>query len=154
MGKRNYLTLKDVLSAHAEFGRLDLVATKKAMGPNWPPAWNRERPDIFERVDLVRGKHRFRVGQRVRPSKEGIAGRIFTKTRHLQSGVVTKVDRFNSPTVRWDGRKTAIGYWAGFIAPDHRRRLPPPRRRCVIGAGLGARRHVAVRRAARARRKA
>lgn len=67
------------------------------------------------------GKHKFRVGQRVRPSQEGIAAFIFPKTRHDQTGVVTKVDRFNSPTILWEGRKTPKSYAAEFIAPDRRR---------------------------------
>lgn len=67
------------------------------------------------------GRFRFRVGQRVRPSADGIAANIFPKTRHDQSGVVQMVDRFNSPTVLWDGRKTAKGYHPNFIAPDRRR---------------------------------
>lgn len=45
------------------------------------------------------GKHKFMVGQRVRPSVEGIEACIFPKTRHNQTGVVTKVDEFNCPTV-------------------------------------------------------
>jgi hypothetical protein len=68
------------------------------------------------------GKHKFRVGQRVRPSAEGIAVNIFPKTRQLQTGVVQKVDRFNSPTVLWEGRSTPKGYHPDFIAPDKRRK--------------------------------
>lgn len=70
------------------------------------------------------GKHKFRKGQRVRPSAEGIDAFLFPKTRHNQSGVVLKVDEFNSPTVLWDGRKTGKRYYAGFIAPDRRRVKP------------------------------
>ena len=69
-------------------------------------------------------KHKFRVGQRVRPSQYGKDSYIFAKTRRDQTGVVTNVDEFNSPTVRWEGRKTAYGYFAGFIEPDRRRRNP------------------------------
>lgn len=68
------------------------------------------------------GLYRFKVGQRVRPSAEGIAANVFPKTRHHQSGVVTRVDEFNSPDVKWDGRKTTSGYAAAFIAPDRRRK--------------------------------
>lgn len=68
------------------------------------------------------GKHKFTVGQRVRPSADGIAANIFPKARHDQSGVVQKVDRFNRPTVLWDGHKTAGGYHPDFIAPDRRRK--------------------------------
>lgn len=64
------------------------------------------------------GKYKFKVGQRVRPSHEG---RIFPRTRFEQTGVVTRVDKFNSPTVLWEGRKTASGYYADFIEPDRRR---------------------------------
>lgn len=65
------------------------------------------------------GKHVFKVGQRVRPSAEGIAANLF-KRRPNRSGIVQKVDRFNSPTVLWDGRKTASGYHPDFIEPDRR----------------------------------
>lgn len=67
------------------------------------------------------GRFKFKVGQRVRPSAEGIEAHIFPKTRHNQSGVVQKVDRFNCPTVLWERRKTASGYHPRFIAPDRRR---------------------------------
>lgn len=65
------------------------------------------------------GKHKFRVGQRVRPSKEGIAACLF-RIRPDRSGVVTKVD-VNTPTVLWDGRKTTSGYHPDFVEPDKRR---------------------------------
>lgn len=68
------------------------------------------------------GKNKFSVGQRVRPSEAGIAAHIFSKTRRQQSGVVIKVDEFNSPTVLWDGRMTPSSYHPDFIAPDQRRR--------------------------------
>jgi hypothetical protein len=67
------------------------------------------------------GKYKFRKGQRVRPSEEGIAALLFPKTRHGQSGIVIKVDKFNAPTVLWNGRTTASGYHPDFIAPDRRR---------------------------------
>ncbi len=68
------------------------------------------------------GKHKFRVGQRVRLSAEGIAANLVPKTRRDQTGVVQKIDEFNSPTVLWEGRKTPRSYYAGFIEPDRRRR--------------------------------
>lgn len=69
---------------------------------------------------------KFRVGQRVRPSKYGIERNIFCgtyrgKRRADASGVVLRVDEFNSPTVLWDGRKTASSYFPGFITVDRRR---------------------------------
>lgn len=67
------------------------------------------------------GKHKFRVGQRVRPSAEGIRANLFRKARELQSGIVLKVGLSNFPTVLWDGRKTASGYHPDFIEPDRRR---------------------------------
>lgn len=66
-------------------------------------------------------KHKFKVGQRVRLSRYGKDCNILPKARLDQSGMVTKVDEFNSPTVRWGHRKTASGYFAGFIEPDRRR---------------------------------
>lgn len=77
--------------------------------------------DETEWLAMIR-KHKFKVGQRVRPSQYGKDSSIFPKTRHEQTGRVTKVDGFNSPTVLWEGRKTASGYFAGFIEPDRRRR--------------------------------
>jgi hypothetical protein len=35
-----FLTERDVLDAHAQFGRLDRTLVKKAMGPNWPSHWD------------------------------------------------------------------------------------------------------------------
>lgn len=66
-------------------------------------------------------KHKFKVGQRVRPSQYGKDHFIFPKTRHEQTGVVTKVDEFGCPTVLWEGRKTPFGYFGGFVEPDRRR---------------------------------
>lgn len=65
-------------------------------------------------------RRKFRIGLRVRPSSYGISSNIFSKTRHKQSGVVTKVDEFNDPTVLWDGRKTPKRYYYGFVALDRR----------------------------------
>jgi len=64
--------------------------------------------------------HKFKVGQRVRPSQYGKDRCIFAKTRHNQTGIVMKVDKFNSPTVLWEGRKRAASYYPGFIEPDRR----------------------------------
>jgi hypothetical protein len=68
------------------------------------------------------GKHKFKVGQRVRPSQEGEDAYIFRRKHFDRTGIVTKVDKFNCPTVLWEGRKTASGYYAGFIQPDRRRK--------------------------------
>lgn len=37
----NYLTIREVLEAHAQFGRLDRDKVKEAMGSNWPAHWNK-----------------------------------------------------------------------------------------------------------------
>lgn len=71
------------------------------------------------------GKHKFKNGQRVRLSREGQEAHLFPKTRLDQTGTVLKVDRFNSPTILWEGRKTASSYYAGFIEPDRRRLRKP-----------------------------
>jgi hypothetical protein len=42
-----YLTVPDVLRAHAEVGRLNHDMVKSAMGPNWPEGWN-ESSAIFD----------------------------------------------------------------------------------------------------------
>ena len=75
----------------------------------------------------LKDRHKFKVGQRVRPSKYGIERTIFNGTyrgvdKSKASGVVIAVDDFNSPTVRWSYRKTGTTYFAGFIAPDRRPR--------------------------------
>lgn len=67
------------------------------------------------------GKYKFRIGQRVRPSQEGIEANIFTKTRIHGTGIVVKVDKFNCPTILWDWRTTTSGYHPRFIKPDYRR---------------------------------
>ena len=64
-------------------------------------------------------RHKFRVGQRVRPSAEGRAANVFTS--RTVSGTVTKVDEWNSPTVLWDHRKTGSSYAPWFIEPDRRK---------------------------------
>lgn len=65
------------------------------------------------------GKHKFHVGQRVRPSMAGVKAKVFPGRKAIRSGLIKKVDRFNSPTVLWDGRKTADGYHPDFIEPDN-----------------------------------
>lgn len=66
-------------------------------------------------------KYKFKKGQRVRPSAQGIASYVFTKTHVDQSGVIVKVDEFGCPTILWDGRKTPKSYHYDFITPDRRR---------------------------------
>ncbi len=68
---------------------------------------------------------KFRVGQRVRPSQEGIEAHVFDgvyrgELRAKWSGVVIAVDRFNNATVKWDALKRAIRYAPCFIAMDRR----------------------------------
>jgi hypothetical protein len=67
------------------------------------------------------GKYKFRVGQRVRLSDAGKKALVCPKTRWEQGGLVLKVDRFNSPTVLWDSRKTTSTYHPDFIEPDRRK---------------------------------
>lgn len=81
-----------------------------------------------ELAELLSPKHKFKPGQRVRPSGYGIKRNIFPKTQHEQTGTVVKVDVFGSPTVLWKGRKQAKGYFSGFIAPDRRRKTKKLRR--------------------------
>lgn len=66
-------------------------------------------------------KYKFKVGQRVRPSKDGIEAHLFRGKKATRSGIVTFVDRWNCPTVLWEGRKTTAGYHPRFIAPDRRK---------------------------------
>lgn len=68
------------------------------------------------------GRHKFRVGQRVRLSQRGKVANIAYRCHLDRPGVVAKVDEFNSPSVLWDGRKTASGYHPDFIEPDRRRK--------------------------------
>lgn len=72
------------------------------------------------------GKHKFRKGQRVRLSDEGRKKRLLPRVRLNASGKVLRVDNWNSPTVRWDHRRTADKYWAGFIEPDTRKKHERP----------------------------
>lgn len=67
------------------------------------------------------GKHKFRVGQRVKLSQEGRDSLIMPKSRRDIHGTVTKVDRFNSPSVKWDHRRTESGYSPYFIEPVRKR---------------------------------
>lgn len=67
------------------------------------------------------GKHRFKVGQRVRLSDYGRSANIMPYSRAFTEGVVTKVDEFGCPTVLWDYRKTASGYSWKFIEPKRKR---------------------------------
>lgn len=39
-----YLTKQDVLGTHADYGLLNWHMVKKAMGPNWPPEWEKLGP--------------------------------------------------------------------------------------------------------------
>lgn len=80
------------------------------------------------------GNHKFRIGQRVRPSAEGISAHLFPKTRQQQSGIVQKVDEYNCPTVLWNGRKTASIYHPNFIDPDRRRK--PQWAKCLLPDGF------------------
>ena len=47
---QDWLTVRDVLDAHAQFGRLNWHMVKEGMGPNWPAEWERLGPGegIFE----------------------------------------------------------------------------------------------------------
>lgn len=70
-----------------------------------------------------------KVGQRVRPSKYGIERYIFPGAYRGfknadQTGVVTKVDEFGCPTVKWSRKKKPLGYYYGFIDIDRRRTRP------------------------------
>lgn len=67
------------------------------------------------------GKHRFKVGQRVRLSDYGRLRNILLRSRQDARGTVTKVDQFNSPDVLWDHRKTTSGYHPDFIEPVSKR---------------------------------
>jgi len=66
------------------------------------------------------GKLKFKVGQKVRPSRYGIARNIYQRTRVKQTGVVVRVDAYNCPTVLWEGRKTPISYHPAFVSIDRR----------------------------------
>lgn len=48
--RSDFLTVIDVLDAHAQFGRVNWLLVKKAMGPNWPAEWENLGPGegIFE----------------------------------------------------------------------------------------------------------
>lgn len=46
----SFLTVDDVLRAHAEHGRLNHGMVKSGMGPNWPADWD-ERTALFDPPD-------------------------------------------------------------------------------------------------------
>ena len=70
------------------------------------------------------GKHKFQVGQRVRPSKDGQDANIFKRKHWNTYGIVTKVDEYNSPSVLWTHRKTSSSYYPGFIEPVVNTKVP------------------------------
>lgn len=75
------------------------------------------------------GRHKFKVGMRVRPSKKGVEANIFRGTyrgvsKATATGVVTEVSEFNGPTVCWSHLKGTSSYAPWFIEPDKRRRKP------------------------------
>lgn len=45
-----WVTVDELLAAHAQFGRMNFAMTKAAMGPNWPVEWDNLGPGqgIFE----------------------------------------------------------------------------------------------------------
>lgn len=61
---------------------------------------------------------KFRVGDRVKPSQYGIVNNIYTVSGQNRRGTVTGVDKFNFPSVRWDGQKTTIKYHPSFVEHD------------------------------------
>lgn len=65
------------------------------------------------------GSHPFHTGQRVRPSAKGAAAGLFKPMRGItyEGGTVLSVDRFNKPTILWDGRRTVSSYHPDFIEP-------------------------------------
>lgn len=67
------------------------------------------------------GKHRFKVGQRVRLSEYARTRFLLPKSRADATGTVTKVDEFGCPTVLWDHRQTTSGYNWKFIEPVRKR---------------------------------
>lgn len=67
------------------------------------------------------GRHKFTIGDRVRPSPNGRAANIFHPKHHKSLGTITQVDEFNTPTVLWDHRKTTSRYHPDFVEP-----LPAP----------------------------
>jgi hypothetical protein len=73
----------------------------------------------------TRHTHMFKVGDRVRLTEYARQCFIGTTYPPETTGTVTKVDRFNSPTVLWDHRKTASGYHPDFIEPVSERRPKP-----------------------------
>ncbi len=74
-------------------------------------------------------RHRFKVGERVRPSKLGIERNIFSGTyrgvrKATASGTIVRVGDYNTPVVLWSYRKTSTSYWPTFISPDRRKKRP------------------------------
>jgi hypothetical protein len=70
---------------------------------------------------MMIGKVNLKVGQRVRPSEQGIAANLFPDRKAASTGVVKYADYY--PTVLWDGRKSGESYHPDFIAIDRRRSI-------------------------------
>jgi hypothetical protein len=66
---------------------------------------------------MIGSRPPFKVGQRVKASKEALAGFVIRRCHAERRGTVKKVDQWNGPTVLWDGRKTAASYHPDFIDP-------------------------------------
>ena len=63
-------------------------------------------------------QEKFEVGQRVQLSALGHEAGLASRRKDIANvGAVLSVDRFNSPTVLWDGRKSASKYHPDFIEP-------------------------------------
>jgi hypothetical protein len=65
---------------------------------------------------MIGSRAPFKVGQRVKSSGEGNAATLF-RGHEKRRGTVKAVDKFNCPTVLWDGRKTTSSYHPDFIDP-------------------------------------
>jgi hypothetical protein len=56
----------------------------------------------------VIGQAKFQVGQRVKPSRKGQLANVFPSRHWDASDTITEVDKFNTPSVRWDHSKTTV----------------------------------------------
>lgn len=68
------------------------------------------------------GKHKFKIGQRVKYTQHAKDSCLMPRTRRDAQGVVVKVDEFNCPTVLWDYRRSTSGYHPAFIEPVRKKR--------------------------------
>jgi hypothetical protein len=100
-GGPNYCTVDDILSVHAQFGKLRRGLVRQAMGPNWPKEWDLvEDGDntIFELEEQVMNAQPWeehRMNEQPKMSLEEAQKAVETKTapRVTKDAIEAKIDK-------------------------------------------------------------